>query len=61
MKHKTGEKLVPWCRNIIDDEAEHIKRFARGVLNDYQSVYQGFESNRSKWACRRSSQQTQNN
>jgi len=45
MKDKTGEKLVPWCKNIIDDEAEHIKRFARGVLNDYQAVYQGFESN----------------
>jgi hypothetical protein len=26
MKDKTGEKLVPWCKNIIDDEAEHIKR-----------------------------------
>ena len=36
MKDKTGEKLVPWCRNIIDDEAEHIKRFARGVLDDYR-------------------------
>ena len=32
MKDKTGEKLVPWCKNIIDDEAEHIKRFARGIL-----------------------------
>ena len=45
MKDKTGEKLVPWCKNIIDDKAEHIRRFARGVLNDYQAVYQGFESN----------------
>ena len=54
MKDKTGEKLVPWRKNIIDDEAEHIKRFARGVLNDYQAVYQGFESNWSKlalWCC----------
>ena len=32
MKDKTGEKLVPWCKNIIDDEAEHIKKFARGIL-----------------------------
>ena len=36
---------MPWCKNIIDDEAEHIQRFARGILSDYQSVYQGFESN----------------
>ena len=34
---------MPWCKNIIDDKA--IKRFARGVINDYQAVYQGFESN----------------
>ncbi len=45
MKNKTGEKLVPWYKNIIDDEAEHIKRFARGILNEYQAVYQVFESN----------------
>ena len=32
MKDKTGEKLVPWCKNIIDDETDHIKRFAKGIL-----------------------------
>ncbi len=45
MKDKTGEKLVPWCKNIIEDEAEHIQKFAKGILNDYQCVYQGFKSN----------------
>jgi transposase len=43
-KDKTGEKLMPWCKNILDDKAEHIKGFVRGVLNDYKAVYQGFES-----------------
>jgi len=32
MRDKTGEKLVPWCKNIIDDESEHIQRFAKGIL-----------------------------
>lgn len=45
IKDKTGEKLMPWCKNIIDDKAEHIKSFAKGVLIDYNAVYQGFESN----------------
>lgn len=45
MKDKTGEKLMPWCKNILDDKNEHIKSFAKGVLNDYKAVYQGFESN----------------
>jgi hypothetical protein len=30
MKDKTGEKLIPWCKTIIDDEAEHIKRLPKG-------------------------------
>lgn len=45
MKDKTGEKLMPWCKKIIDDKTEHIKGFAKGVLNDFKAVYQGFESN----------------
>lgn len=45
MKDKTGEKLMPRCKKIIDDKTEHIKGFAKGVLNDYKAVYQGFESN----------------
>ena len=53
---------MPWCKNIIDDEAEHIQRFARGILSDYQSVYQGFESNWSnEWSSRGAGQSTQNN
>ena len=45
MKDKTGQKLTPWCENIIEDKEEHIKSFAKGILNDYQAVYHGFESN----------------
>ncbi|MEA5461114.1 transposase [Arcicella sp. LKC2W] len=47
MKDKTGEKLMPWCRNIINDEEEHIKGFAKGILSDYKAVFEGFES---KWS-----------
>jgi hypothetical protein len=41
MKDKTGEKLIPWCKNIIDDKTKNIKGFVKGVLNDYKAVHQG--------------------
>jgi len=34
MKDKTGEKLIPWCKNIIDDKTKNIKGFVKGVLNE---------------------------
>jgi transposase len=45
MKDKEGDKLVEWCGNIINDKEENIKGFAKGVLQDFQAVYQGFVSN----------------
>ncbi|PWK17075.1 transposase [Arcicella aurantiaca] len=47
MKDKTGEKLMTWCKNILNDEEEHIKGFAKGILSDYKAVFHGFES---KWS-----------
>jgi transposase len=45
MKEKEGDKLKGWCDDVINDENENIKGFARGVLKDYKAVYQGFVSN----------------
>jgi transposase len=45
MKEKQGDKLKGWCDDVINDENENIKGFARGVLKDYKAVYQGFVSN----------------
>ena len=45
MKEKEGDKLAAWCNEVINDENENIKGFARGILKDFQAVYQGFVSN----------------
>ncbi|WP_309915103.1 MULTISPECIES: ISL3 family transposase [unclassified Arcicella] len=45
MKEKEGDKLAAWCNEVINDENENIKGFARGILRDFQAVYQGFVSN----------------
>jgi transposase len=45
MKDKQGDKLKEWCNDVINDEKENIKGFARGVLKNYKAVYQGFFSN----------------
>ncbi len=45
MKEKEGDKLAAWCENIINDKEENIKGFAKGILNDFKAVYQGFVSN----------------
>jgi transposase len=45
MKEKEGDKLKGWCDDVINDENENIKGFARGILKDFQAVYQGFVSN----------------
>ena len=45
MKEKEGDKLATWCNEVINDENENIKGFARGILRDFQAVYQGFVSN----------------
>jgi transposase len=45
MKDKDGDKLKGWCDDVINDENENIKGFARGVIKDYKAVYQGFVSN----------------
>lgn len=42
MKEKEGDKLSAWCNEVINDENENIKGFARGILKDFQAVYQGF-------------------
>lgn len=41
MKEKDGDKLAAWCDEIINDNDENIKGFAKGILNDFQAVYQG--------------------
>ena len=38
-------QLAAWCNEVINDENENIKGFARGILRDFQAVYQGFVSN----------------
>lgn len=43
MKEKEGDKLAAWCHEVINDE--NIKGFARGILKDFEAVYQGFVSN----------------
>ena len=45
IKEKQGDKLKGWCDDVINDENENIKGFARGVLKDYKAVYQGLVSN----------------
>ena len=45
MKEKEGDKLTAWCNEVINDENENIKGFARGIMKDFQAVYQGFISN----------------
>ena len=45
MKEKEGDKLAAWCNEVINDKNENIKGFARGILRDFQAVYQGFVSN----------------
>ena len=42
MKEKEGDKLAAWCNEVINDENENIKGFARGILKDFQAVYQVF-------------------
>ena len=32
MKEKEGDKLAAWCNEVINDENENIKGFARGIL-----------------------------
>ena len=44
MKEKEGDKLAAWCDEVINDDDENIKGFAKGILNDFQAVYQGFIS-----------------
>ena len=44
MKDKEGDKLAAWCDEVINDDDENIKGFAKGILNDFQAVYQGFIS-----------------
>jgi len=44
MKEKEGDKLAEWCDKVINDTEENIKGFAKGILNDFQAVYQGFIS-----------------
>ena len=39
MKEKEGDKLAAWCNEVINDENENIKGFARGILRDFQAVY----------------------
>ena len=46
MKEKEGDKLAAWCHEVINDENENIKGFARGILKDFQAVYQSFISNK---------------
>ena len=41
MKEKEGDKLAAWFNEVVNDENENIKGFARGILRDYQ----GFVSN----------------
>ena len=45
MKEKEGDKLTAWCNEVINDENENIKGFARGILKDFRAVYQDFLSN----------------
>ena len=45
MKEKEGYKLAAWCNEVINNENENIKGFARGILRDFQAVYQSFVSN----------------
>ena len=32
MKEKEGDKLATWCNEVINDENENIKGFARGIM-----------------------------
>lgn len=49
MKEKEGDKLAAWCDEVINDDDENIKGFAKGILNaggvpHFQAVYQGIIS-----------------
>ncbi|MBC7410180.1 MAG: hypothetical protein H7339_17495 [Arcicella sp.] len=39
MKEKEGDKLAAWCNELINDENENIKGFARSIRRDFQAVY----------------------
>jgi hypothetical protein len=46
MKEKEGDKLAAWCDEVINDDDENIKGFAKGILNDFQAVYRCGEPSR---------------
>ena len=50
MKEKEGDKLTAWCNEVINDENENIKEFARGILRRaafhiFKTFTKGFVSN----------------
>ena len=50
MKEKEGDKLTAGCNEVINDENENIKEFARGILKRaafriFKPFIKGFVSN----------------
>ena len=41
---KEGDRLAASCNEVINDANKNIKGFAKGILNYFQAVYQGFFS-----------------